>query len=123
MANIVYKINGVNFADVLEENGLAWERNDLDAEGSGRDLNGDMLRQRVTKKVTLKITTLPLTTERLSQLLHAIDPQEADITYLNPYEGAVVTKHMYVAKVPATCQRQYGDTQLWDSISFSHIQL
>ncbi len=122
MANIVYKINNVDFSDVLEEGGLVWERNDLDAEGTGRDLNGDMLRDRTTTKVTLKVSTIPLTTERISQLLQAIYPQTAQITYLDPQAGTALVKTMYVAKCPATCQRQYGDTQLWDGVSFSHIE-
>lgn len=123
MANVVYKINNVDFSDVLKEGGLQWELNDLDAEGTGRDLNGDMLRSRTTSKVTLKITTIPLTTERISQFLKAIYPQTASITYTDPMEGTTVTKTMYVAKRPATCQRQHGDTQLWDGVSFSHIEM
>ena len=123
MANITYKINGVDFSDVLIESGIVWERNDLDAENAGRDLNGDMIRDRVTSKVTLKISTLPLTTEQISPLLKAIYPQEHNVTYLDPQEGAVVTKKFYVAKCPATCEVQYGNTQLWNGVSFSHIEI
>lgn len=122
MANVVYKINNVDFSDVLEEGGLQWERNDLDAEGTGRDLDGNMLRDRTTSKVTLKVKTIPLTTERISQLLQAIYPQNATVTYTDPQVGGAVSKTMYVAKCPATCERQHGETQLWDGVSFSHIE-
>ena len=122
MADVVYKINNVDYSGILEEGGLVWERNDLDAEGTGRDLNGDMIRDRTTSKVTLKVTTIPLTTVQISALLQAIYPQTASITYTDPQQGTTVTKTMYVAKVPATCQRQYGTTQLWDGVSFSHIE-
>ena len=122
MAEVVYIIDNVDFSDLVEEGGLTWERNDLDAEGTGRDLNGDMLRDRTTTKVTLKVTTIPLTTEEISLLLQAIYPQTHKVIYTDPQEGGAVEKTFYVAKCPATCQRQYGDTQLWDGINFSHIE-
>ena len=122
MANVVFKINNVDFSDCIEEGGLKWQRNDLDADGSGRDLSGLMNRDRVATKIRLDVTTIPLKTARLSQLLQAIYPKSVQVTYTDPQAGTTLTKKMYSNSNPATCERQYGDTQLWDSISFPLIE-
>lgn len=120
--NIVFKIDNVDFSDVLAEGGLVWTRNDLDADGTGRDLNGDLIRKRVASKVTLKVQTLPLMTSRISALLTAIYPESFSVTYTDPQAGTQATKTMYANNVPATCQRAYGNTILWDAINFSLVE-
>ena len=82
MANVVFKIDNVDFSDCLVEGGLKWQRNDLDAEGSGRDLSGLMNRDRVATKIRLDVTTIPLKTARLSQLLQAIYPKSVHLQLL-----------------------------------------
>ena len=122
MANVTFKINNVDFSDCLAEGGLKWQRNDLDAEGSGRNLDGKMDRSRVSMKRRLDITTTPLVTTRISALLKAIYPEWVNVTFTDPMEGTTITCTMYSNNVPATCQRQHGNTQLWDSISFPLIE-
>lgn len=121
--NVVFKIDGADFSDVLEEGGLQWEDNDLDEDGSGRDLAGYMNRHVVARKDKLKITTIPLTTARVSQLLTAVRKQTVSVTYVNPQLGTQVTQTMYNSSRLATTERQYGDDILWDSIEFSLIEV
>ena len=122
MANITFRIDNVDFHDVLEEGGLVWTRNDLDADGSGRNLAGEMERAVVTSKVTLDVKTIPLQTARISALLKALHKTYSDVTYLDPEEGAVVTKTFYNSECPATCERQYGSTQMWESVNFKFVE-
>ena len=122
MAQITFKINGVDFSDCVKEGGLKWQRNDLDAEGSGRNLDGYMDRARVASKWRLDVSTIPLMTNRISQLLKAIYPEWVYVTATNPQAGGDITIQVYSNSVPSTCQRQYGDTQLWDEFTFPLIE-
>lgn len=119
---VIFKINGTDFANRLEDGGLQRTRNDLDDDSAGRDLAGNMDRARIATKITLQCTCRPMTQEEIQPLLSVIENNEfVSVTYLDPAKGEV-TKTMYCNTNPATCMRNYEGTLLWDSISFTLVE-
>ena len=63
-----FSINGADFSDCVQQGGLAWSRNDLHKDGSGRSLDGLMHVHRIAQKRVLKIQFRRLTDARARQL-------------------------------------------------------
>ena len=100
MAKPVLIINGHDYAAYVAE--LAISRNDLDASGSGRDVQtGLMHRTRIGTK--LKVLDLPQAIHK--QLIADISDVFYSATVLNPITGAHVTKTYYTSSVPFGAQR------------------
>ena len=97
-------INGHDYAAYLQELGMS--RNDLDAEGSGRDVQtGLMYRTRIATKLKadVKLFDIPESVHR--QLLADISPVFYSATVLDPNTGAQATKNFYTSTVPFGAQR------------------
>ena len=67
---------------------------DIDGE-TGRNANGDMVRDRITTKRKLDCEWGMLTQEEMSQLLHAVSSEFCEVSYPDPMDGQV-TKTFYV---------------------------
>lgn len=116
---MVFKINGVNMLPYIVQNGIKWQRNDIDGTNAGRTMDGTMHRERVTSKVRLDVTCLPLSSENASIVLNAIYPEYVEVEYTDPMYGPSI-KQMYSNNNPAT----YVDTvtDLWEGITFPLIE-
>lgn len=104
MAKPVLIINGHDYAAYVLELNLS--RNDLDADGSGRDVQtGLMYRTRIgTKlKVDVKLKDIPQSVHK--QLLSDISGVYYSATVLNPVTGSTATKTYYTSTVPFGAQR------------------
>lgn len=116
---MVLKINGVDITPFVLQKGIKWQRNDLDGKNAGRTMDGTMHRDRITSKVRLDVSCLPLSTEDARTVLNAIYPEYVTVEYLDPM-GGMTTKEMYSNNNPAT----YIDTatDLWEGITFPLIE-
>lgn len=116
---MILRIDGVDMMPYIRQKGIKWTRSDLDGPNAGRTMDGTMYRDRITEKVRLDITCLPLTAEEAALVLNAIYPEYIQVEYTDPMEG-VVTKTMYANNIPAT----YIDTStdLWEGIVFPLIE-
>lgn len=104
MAKPVLIINNHDYAAYVLE--LNISRNDLDAEGSGRDVQtGLMYRTRIATKMKadVKLRDIPQSVHK--QLLADISPVFYSATVLDPNTGAQVTKSFYTSTVPFGAQR------------------
>ena len=120
---MVFTIDGVNILPYIEEDGIKWQRNDLESPDAGRALDGVMYRGRVAMKVRMDITCRPLYSNESTIVLNAIFPEYVTVTYEDPLSGTVVTKQMYSNNVPATCATVYPDgTAVWNNITFPLIE-
>lgn len=113
------KIDGVDILRYVQQKGIKWQRNDIDSSYAGRTMDGKMHRSRITSKVRLDITCIPLSSEDARILLNAIYPEYVTVEYTDPMYGSVI-KTMYSNNNPAT----YIDTStdLWDGIQFPLIE-
>lgn len=116
---MVLKVNGVDLTPYIEQKGIKWQRNDLDGSNAGRTMDGTMHRERITSKVRLDISCLPLSSDDASTVLNAIYPEYVTVEYIDPMYGHCV-KTMYSNNTPAT----YIDTatDMWQGISFPLIE-
>lgn len=119
---MVLKINGVDILPYVEHQGIKWQRNDLDSEGSGRTMDGMMQRGRVATKIRMDITCRPLKSEEASIVLKAIFPEFVSVEYTDPMDG-LVTRQMYANNNPATHMMIQPDgTEWWNGITFPLIE-
>ena len=120
MAMPVLTINGHNYAQYIEE--LTPTRNDLDAEGSGRDVQtGLMYRTRIGTKQKWDVKLLRLTEAIHKQLIADISPVFYQATVIDPTTGASATKTFYTSTVPFGAQRYDKETgkPVYDGMTFS----
>lgn len=120
MAKPVLIINGHDYAALVEELNLS--RNDLDADGSGRDVQtGLMYRTRIATKLKADVKMLRLSQAQMQQLNADVNPVFYSATVVDPRTGAQVTKTFYTSTVPFGAQRLNRDTgaPYYDGVSFS----
>lgn len=120
MAKPVLIINGHDYAQYVEE--LTPSRNDLDADGSGRDVQtGLMYRTRIAVKQKWDAKMLPLSETIHKQLLSDISGVYYNVTVLDPATGTTASKTVYTSSVPFGAQRYDKETQkpYYDGMTFS----
>jgi len=102
----IFKIGEHDYTAFLAEDGLAPVRNDLDADGSGRNLlDGLMYRARIAQKDkwTVKFNRLP---ELIVKSIAAdINPEYVEITMLDPKTNRHITKTYYTSTLTYGVQR------------------
>ena len=102
----IFKIGKNDYTAFLAEDGLAPVRNDLDADGSGRNLlDGLMYRARIAQKDkwTVKFNRLP---ELIVKSIAAdINPEYVEITMLDPKTNIHITKTYYTSTLTYGVQR------------------
>ena len=112
-------INNHDYAALVEE--LNPSRNDLDAEGSGRDVQtGLMYRTRITSKMKVTVKFFQLQQATMQQLLSDIAQPFYSATVVDPATGAQVTKTFYTSTVPYGAQRYNKETgaPYYDGVTF-----
>ena len=115
----VLTINGHNYAAYVEE--LNMSRNDLDAEGSGRDVQtGLMYRTRIASKLKATVKFFRLQQAMMQQLLSDISAPCYSATVVDPSTGAQTMKTFYTATVPYGAQRYNKETgaPYYDGVTF-----
>ena len=120
MARPVLIINGHDYARYVEE--LNPSRNDLDADGSGRDVQtGLMHRTRIAVKQKWEVKLLRLSEVLHRQLLNDLSPVFYQATVLDPVTGQPATRTFYTSSVPFGAQRYDRSTgaPVYDGMSFS----
>ncbi len=102
----IFKIGKNDYTAFLAEDGLAPVRNDLDADGSGRNLlDGLMYRTRIAQKDkwTVKFNRIP---ELIVKSIAAdINPEYVEITMLDPKSNRHITKTYYTSTLTYGVQR------------------
>ena len=112
-------INNHDYAALVEE--LNASRNDLDAEGSGRDVQtGLMYRTRIASKMKVTVKFFQLQQATMQQLLSDIAQPFYSATVVDPATGAQVTKTFYTSTVPYGAQRYNKETgaPYYDGVTF-----
>lgn len=120
MAKPVLIIGGHDYAPYVEE--LNISRNDLDADGSGRDVQtGLMHRTRIASKLKVDVKFLRLGEAVHRQLMGDISGAFYSATVLNPATGAQTTRTFYTSTVPFGAQRYDRRTgaPFYDGMSLS----
>lgn len=113
-----------DFSSLVAEGGIVWSRNDIDSKLTKRsNLTAKMYRKRLAIKRKLQITCLRMTLAECHALNQAICPETIRVTFLDPLEGAVVTKQFYGSSIECATQVSEGDETYFDNVSFSLIEM
>ena len=123
MAKPTLTINGHDYAKYVLE--LNISRNDLDAEGSGRDVQtGLMHRTRIGSKMKVEVKLTALNEATHKQLLSDISGVFYNATVLDPSTGATAQKTFYTSTVPFGAQRydRKAGKPYYSGMSFDMIE-
>ena len=113
-------INNHDYAPLVEELNIV--NNDLDADGSGRDVQtGLMYRTRVATKMKVTVKLLRLQQAQMQQLAADIRGTYYSATVVDPTTGTRVTKSFYTSERPFGAQRLNKKTgaPYYDGVTFN----
>ena len=115
----VLLINSHDYAGYVQE--LNMSRNDLDADGSGRDVQtGEMIRTRVAIKMKVSVKMLRLEQTTMQQLLSDISGEYYTAKVVSAATGGQVEKTFYTSTVNYGAQRYNKETKkpYYDGVTF-----
>lgn len=116
----IFKINSHDYTKYIAEDGLKPSRNDLDADGSGRNLlDGLMVRSRIASKKKWTVTFTLMGESIASQLLNDMWPPYVSITMLDAKENRYVEREYYCSTINEGIQRYIGGQTMYDGITFN----
>ena len=116
----ILSINGHDYTKYILE--LTPSRNDLDADGSGRDVQtGLMYRTRIATKQKYDVKMDRLSDTLHQQLLSDLSPVYFQASVLDPTTGAQTSKTFYTSSVPFGAQRfdRGSGKTVYDGMTFS----
>ena len=104
MAIPKFIIGGTDYARFISD--LKPVRNDLDADGSGRDISdGYFYRERIALKQVWSVSFIPLSRIEMMSVAAAFKPQYLTITMLDPETGADRQAQYYASSMDYGSQR------------------
>lgn len=118
----ILKVNGVA---IKNPTSLQYDRYDLDSEeGSGRNQDGLMFRDRKAIKVKLVCNFPPMNDSEISKLLEAVEPEFIELEYPDARYGKRLTKTFYVGDrtAPVFIYDDILDKWIWESLSMNFIE-
>lgn len=119
----LFKINNHDYTKYLADEGLKPERNDLDADGSGRNiLNGLMYRKRIATKLKYTVSFLRLDEDTLARLEEDMSGEYVQITTLDAKTKSHVTRTYYCSTINEGVQRHIGGHTFYDGVTFNIIE-
>jgi len=116
----VFIVNSHDYSQYLAVDGLKPSRNDLDKDGSGRNLlNGLMYRTRIATKLKYTVAFNRLTASLLAQLETDMDSQYVSITLLEAKSNRHVTRVYYCSTINEGVQRSINGVVYYDGVTFN----
>lgn len=115
-------INGVDITRFIRFQGLKWSRNDVDGPNAGRNMIGDMIRDRVATKIRIDISCRPLTSDEHQMLMNLIMPEFVTVMYNDPVYG-FTSKTMYANNNNSEyCICKSDGREYWHNVTFPLIE-
>lgn len=119
MALPIFLINGHDYTEYISAEGLKPSRNDLDKDGSGRNiLTGLMYRTRIATKLKYSVSFLRLPAYVLQQLEADMDAEFIEVTLLEARTNSQVTRTYYTSTINEGVQRAIDGETFYDGVAF-----
>lgn len=116
----IFKINDHDYTKYLSEDGLKPSKNDLDADGSGRNLlDGLMYRSRIATKAKWTVSFNRLDSTVMAQLEKDMDADYVKITMLDAKENRHIERTYYSSTINEGVQRYIGGQTVYDGVTFN----
>ena len=113
-------LRSVDGSPVLCPTTYQWSLEDISAADAGRTEDVAMHKKRIGQVVKLELTWEFITTEQVSDILQAFDPEYIKVCYLDPKQGKFVTSEFYVGN--RTAPMFNAKQGLWDNLAFNIIE-
>lgn len=110
-----------DYSGAVTRSGIAWERNDLDSDSSGRTLDGIMHRTKIGDKRKLTFKLMPDRQSRYAQLDTDLQQPTFQIRYADLH--GIQTRTVYCSAFKATLDEDVGDDPRWSGGAFSVIEV
>lgn len=116
----VLTIGGSAVADPSE---MTWTLTDISSDSSGRNAQGDMLKDRIAQKVKLSCKWAYLSQTDAAGLLGAVNASIFfSVAYPDPMQGNTVARTFYVGDRTAPLFAVQDGVPGWQNIAFDFIQ-
>ena len=115
----IFKIGNHDYTEYIAADGLKPSRNDLDKDGSGRNiLTGKMYRKRIDTKLKYSVSFLRLTAEQLAQLETDMGGEYVNVTLLEGKTNRQTTREYYTSTINEGVQRYIDGQTFYDGVAF-----
>ena len=113
----------INGKEIKCPSSFGYTRSDLDVD-SYRDINGNLVRNRVAVKVQLTLTWKAgaMDVQSMSTLLKAMDDVFFSVTYFDIHDGVMRTMTAYVSDRTAQMYSYVNDVPVFNEISLTLIE-
>lgn len=119
----VFKIGEHDYTKWLANDGLQSTKNDLDADGSGRNLlDGLMYRSRIATKRKWTVAFNRLDGAILAQLEQDMDHDYVTVTMLDAKTNTQTAHIYYCSTITEGIQRYIGGEVVYDGVTFDLIE-
>ena len=114
-----FVVNGHDYTRYLAAEGLKPSKNDLDADGSGRNLiDGLMYRKKIASKMKWTVSFNRLTATLMAQIYADMDSDYVTISMLDPKTNAYSSRVYYCSTINSGVQRSIGGEVYYDGATF-----
>ena len=115
----------INDVEIATPKTMTWDIYDLDSEdGSGRNQQGEMFRDRVAVKRKLNCTWGPLDPDEMANLLQAMDDVFFTLIYPDAHDGTYREGMFYVGdrSAPVYMWNETKGKYLWEGLTANFIE-
>lgn len=113
-------IRSVDGHSVKCPSAYTWKLEDISSSDAGRTEDTKMDKMRIGQVVGLELSWKNLTTEEVSAILRAFNPEYIMVTYLDAMEGTYIESEFYVGNRSAPLYN--AAKGLWSNVSFNLIE-
>ena len=115
-------IDGTDITNLIKYQGFKWSRNDADGQNAGRNLLGDMIRDRVATKMRLDISCKPMLKAEHDMLMNLLMPEFVTVQYDDPVFG-FTSKVMYANNNNSEyCIKKRNGREYWYNVTFPLVE-
>lgn len=125
MAKPILVINGTDYTEYVGQEGFQATREDLDADGSGRNiLTGLMYRSRIATKMTYAVSLNRISASTLKSLISDLysGTNYVTVKVLDAKSNSTVTKTVYCSSITEGTQRYINGSVYYDGVTFNLIE-
>ncbi len=120
MSNEYNPIRSVDGKSVKCPSSYLYKLEDVSASDAGRTEDTMMHKKRIGQLVGLELSWQNISTEEVSAILKAFDPEYIEVCYLDAKQGKYVTSEFYVGNRSAP---MYNAAKgLWSNLSFNIVE-
>lgn len=89
---------------------------------SGRNANGDMIRDYITTKRKIELSWGPLSDKEIAPILKSVMSPFFSVTYPDPMDGSMATRTFYVGDRSIPAYSWHDKLPKWEGLSMNFVE-